>query len=266
MSYARAAGLAMMLFGLLSVGVAVPFMASRLSHRDIPIVYFTQPGVSPQFEFRGEPGEVRTIDPPADQPETRSVIEIHWRGEVLRYEIEPGMRDETRLPGLLRHEDWLRVLIMAEGARSDVEIMQGVQEGRIEPRLIITMRRPAEDYEPGSWGDVRRKEWRYRFIELLPPGKAGADGSVFSVSESTYGELDKLADRKYRAEHGLQDEVWKYFAMQHVTPPTLVRARSRPIAEAMQAMGWTWPVGGIGIMVFVVGAVAFGASGVARRG
>ncbi|MBL8745588.1 MAG: hypothetical protein JNK58_04435, partial [Phycisphaerae bacterium] len=208
------------------------------------------------------PASVRTIDPPDHAAGARPVLEIRWRDEVSRVEIEEGIRDDPRLPGLLRHDDWLRILVMAEGARSREELDRGIADGTIHPRLIIAMRFPAKDFDPGSWGTVRRKEWRYRFLELLPESRSPE--KTHEWFEGTYGELDRLGDPTYVKESGRQSEAWKYAAMQHVTPSLLFRSRNRSIDDAMLAMGWTWPVAGLSVMGLVVGSILLAISGASR--
>lgn len=252
-------GLVLAVLGIIGLIVSLPAMAHRLSHREIRQVWFHSPVPAPKFEFKGEPAEIRPIDP-ADAG-ALPAIDIVYRGATHRILIEPGMRDDPRLPGLLRYEDWLRVLLFAEGG-NEKELDALIESGQVRPRLVVATRRPALGYEPGSWGSVRRKEWRYAFVELIP---ADAPGDPLILHEGTYAELDKLVDPKYRQEKGLEADLWKYYAMQHVTPPTLFRARSRPIQEAMEAMGWTWPVAGTSVLLFVVGLIARGVGRAGRR-
>lgn len=244
--------------------VAIPAMAKRLSNRGVAVVWFADPIADETFKFAGEPVEILTIDPLAEKPDQPASLGISWRGEQHLYEIEPGLREDARLPGLLRHDDWLRVLVMAEGARSDADVNAGIEAGTIRPRLIIAMRRPAEGYDPGSWGSVRRREWRYRFVELLPASSSPERASV--VFDHTYAELDRLGNPVAQRDPANQGEVWKYYAMQHVTPSTLFRSRNKPVEDAMQAMGWTWPAAGISIIGLVVGLVMFTVSGPSRAG
>jgi hypothetical protein len=235
------------------LAASIPTMARRLSHRGLAVVWFADPVAEERFKFAGEEVEIRTVEAAGDGAGARPTLEVVWRGETSSFEIEEGVRDEPRLPGLLRHDDWLRVLVMAEGARSGEEVNAGIAAGTIRPRLIVAMRRPAEGYDPGSWGTVRRREWRYRFLELLPP--SASPETATRLHEHTYAELDRLSDPAAQRDPALRDEVWKYSAMQHVTPGTLFRARNRPVEDAMQAMGWTWPVAGVSVIGAVAGLI-----------
>lgn len=263
MNRGRIIGIVLCLASIIGLVVSIPAMADRLSHRTTSVVWFHDPIPSPEFEFLGQPASLVTIDPPKDAAGgDRTRMEVHWRGEVHGFEIEEGTRDDPRLPGLLRHDDWLRILVMAEGAKSSEELDKGIADGTIDPRLIIAMRLPAKDYDPGSWGSVRRREWRYRFLELLPESRS--PGKAFEMFEGTYGDLDKLGDPTFLRASGRQSEAWKHAAMQHVTPPVLYRSKSRSVEDAMASMGWTWPVAGLSVMGLVVGTVLLAVSGASR--
>jgi hypothetical protein len=256
-AYLRWIGLALALVGVAGLVFSSVEMARRLSARDLPIIWFNKPVPEPRFTFMGSKGEVRAADPAPDDPDQLPRLRITYRGAEVSFPIEEGMRDDPRLPGLLRHEDWLRVLIFAEGARSEAELDQALVTGEIIPRLVVAMRLPAPGYRAGSWGDVRRREWRYRFVELLP--EAVSD-EPFAVHESTYAELDRLGDPVYRRLHGLEADLWKYQVMMHVTPSTLYRAKNKPVEDGMKAMAWTWPAAGMSVMSIVAGlALWFGA-------
>lgn len=256
----RAIGLLLAFLGIVGLSVSLPAMARRLSNRGLPVVWFAEPIGEETFKFAGEPVEVRTVEPPDGSARPR--VQIDYRGRSESFEIEEGTREDPRLPGLLRHDDWLRVLLLAEGASSEADLDAGIARGDIRPRLVIAMRLPAEGFEPGSWGAVRRKEWRYRFVELLP-ASTSPDQAMRTI-ETTYAEIDALGDPSLQRDSERRGDVWQYYAMQHVTPPTLVRSRNRPIDDAMQAMGWTWPAAGFGVVGLVAGLVLWSVRGASR--
>ncbi len=248
----RTIGIALLVLCTIGMAVSIPTMAMRLDDREFPVVWFYEQFRAPEFEYLDESVEIATLEDPER-------LEIRWRGEVLTQSLE-GVKVDPRLPDLMQHEDWLRVMLMAEGAQSTDELAAGFESGEIEPRLIAAMRLPAEGYEPESWGLVRRRDWRYRFIELLPPGEQGTTGGAFEEFTGSYRELDQLADPAHRAEVGREGDLWMYHAMLQVTPPTLYRAKNKPIESAMQAMSWTWPVAGASILGFVLGCMFVGMS------
>lgn len=252
MPRARHAGFLLVALALIGLIVSIPAMAQRLANRGGGVVWFHDPIPAQDFTFLGAPASVHTVDPPLGVDQ-RPTLVVTWRGETTSVEIEKGIYDDPRLPGLLRHDDWLRILVMAEGARSREELDRKIAEGSVQPRLVIAMRFPAENYDPGSWGSVRRREWRYRFLELLPESRSPEKKTEWF--EGTYADLDKLGDPAYVRSSGRESEVWKYAAMQHVTPTLLFRSKNKSIDDAMRAMGWTWPLAGVSIMALVVGAL-----------
>ncbi len=238
---------------LAGLGVSVPMMASKLGKRDNHLVFFGKPIADNEFGYHGEPVEIATVDAPAEGGGTRRMLEIRWRGAVDSTPIVDGMREDDRLPGLLRHSEWLRVLTYAEGAKTDADIAAGVDAGTITPHLIVAMRSPPEGFDGGSWGSVRRREWVYRFVELLPPGSGADAAGPFKVTVSTYAEIEKLGDPVFRREQGREGDFWQYAAMEQVTPATLFRARNRNMNDAMGSMGWTWPAAGTSVMGLIAG-------------
>lgn len=255
MGPSRLIALGLIVLSLVGLGVSIPLMAKRLGGRDNHLVYFGKPIADAEFGYRGEPVRISTFDAPSEAGGTRRTLEIHWRGEVHSAPVLEGMREDDRLPGLLRHSEWLRVLTYAEGARTEQQIAAGVDAGTITPHLIVAMRFPPEGFDPSTWGSVRRRDWRYRFVELLPPGAPGGAGNegAFRVTESTYREIEKLGDPRYRRDEGREGDFWQYAAMEQVTPSTLFRSKNRNMSEAMEAMGWTWPAAGTSIMTLLAG-------------
>jgi hypothetical protein len=252
-------------------------MARRLSARQNHLVWFDKPISANNFKYRDEPVELASIASPsapapasAEPPSTTntapasSALEIRYRGATHTVPIVDGQRDDPRLPGLLRYEDWLRVLVVAEGARTEVLLTEAIERGEIQPRLVVVMRRPPEGFDPESWGRVRRKEFRYSFVHLLPPPALAADGSPFEVIDRSFADLRKLGDRDYRAANDLDGDYWMYAAMAHVTPPTLMGSTKGPIQEAMRSMGWTWPASATSIVGLAGGIAVLAVSGPRR--
>lgn len=249
---------------VLGLVIAAPPMVARLSERDNHLVWLHRAITSTEFDYRGHPGRVLTLPAArADGAGAPDRVALEWRGQRAEFGIEPGTRVEPRLPGLLAHEDWLKVLVLAEGARTEHDIQRGVEAGEIVPRLVVAMRRPAEGYDPQSWGLVRRREWRYRLVELLPDGPAE---SSIRVTDSTYAELDKLGNAAWRRDQGREGDAWMFAAMQQVTPSTLFRTRSRPVDEAMRSMGWTWSVAGVSMTALIAGVLVVSIAGPRRSG
>ncbi|MEM8835564.1 MAG: hypothetical protein AAGD00_07070 [Planctomycetota bacterium] len=265
-------GLALIALGLAAMLVAVPRMVARMEARDPgDLTWFLDPITTQSFDYRGLPVRIEVIEPESyrDQElpieaallprKERALARIEWRGE--RFEIPIEGLDDPRLPELLRFDDWMRVLVMAIGPRTREDLINGLESGDVQPRLVIATRLPPEDYDPKSWGLVRRAEWRYTFVELLAEGQAPAsetsrviDG-VFGLAEGTYREIDDLGSPTIRAERGREGDHWMYASMLQITPTALYRStgRNRPIQDSFGALGWTWTVTLAGGLALVVG-------------
>ncbi len=250
----------LLVLGVVGLSVAIPVMAGRLKERHNPLVWFQEPIHGQQFQFRGQSVEIDVVETTEASDEGRR-LRISFRGREWSFEIEPGMQDDSRLPGLKRFEDWLRVVPMVTGVQTEEEVVSGLADGSLQPQLLIAMRLLAEGYDPESWGLVRRKDWRYRFALL--DVNAPLDQAV-QIHEGTYVDLDLLGDPTYRAAQGRESELWKFHAMLQVTPATAYRSKNRPLTEVMRTIGWTWPVAGFSILA-ISGGLAFMSLRNARR-
>lgn len=268
----RLPAILLIVLSVIGAGISIPSMARRLSARQNHLVWFDKPISANNFKYRDEPVELASVAAPGapaapqgtNVAPVSSAIEIRYRGATHTVPIVDGQRDDPRLPGLLRYEDWLRVLVVAEGARTEVLLKEAIERGEVQPRLVVVMRRPPEGFDPESWGRVRRKEFRYTFVQLLPPPALAADGSPFKIIDRSFADLRKLGDRDYRTANNLDGDYWMYAAMAHVTPPTLMGSTKGPIQEAMRSMGWTWPASAMSIVGLAGGIAVLAVSGPRR--
>lgn len=269
----RLIGPVLLAASVVALAVSAWVMAARLSSRpDLktrPHFWFNDRISVEQFEFLGVTCRVDTDLPAPDRPNDKPALIVHWRGQSERFEF--GGRYDPRLPGMLRHEDWFRILPMVESSgRSQQEIIAAISRNELTPRLIIAARYPADGYDDGSWGLVRRREWRYRFAELLPQGPPEQSIRTW---DTTYGQIERVAapgpyDKPTQGLTDAQrrDILWQYDAMVQVTPAPLFRAKDKVVQEGMNAMGWTWPVAGASVTGIVLGAMLTWGGRVGRRG
>lgn len=251
-------GILILVASIAALGVSTWKMAYRLSHRpdmaQRPMVWFNEPIYSDSFTYQGEPVKVTTIA--GDSLGSAPAVEITFRGQSARLEV--GGRDDPRLPNLMRHEDWLRILPMAEGrAGSQDELIEKLRKGEVQPRMVVAARYPAAGFDPESWGLVRRRDWRYVFLELR--ADVPADQAI-ERSETTYREIEQLFAPSPRDKpvEGITEaektaRQWQYYAMLQVTPAPLYRAKDKVVEQGMQAMGWTWPVAAVAILGLMAG-------------
>lgn len=246
----RITGFALTVISLAVFAPAVLTIANRLEDRRVPLVWFLDPILSHDFAFRDEPLHVDETTIVNDRGEEQPAVVVTYKGEKTLIPVEE--RDE-RLPELLKYENWMEILPMVEGkgARSADEIEQKLAADEVKPRLIIAARYTPEEYDPGSWGLVRRKDWKYVFYEFLHD--APPEESV-RVREDTYRELEQLVDPDVRAELGREDDLWMYHAMIQVTPASYY-PKNKQVDESIAAMGWAWPAAGVSVLAFVAGVM-----------
>lgn len=265
-------GIVMASLGAIGLAVSATLMARRLADREDlahrPMVWFGKQSTSDSFKFNGEQYRVTQLDTSAGP-----TLRIEWRGLNVDFPINT-VEDKPQLPGLLKHEDWFKIVPMAVGPyRTQDDFQRALQSGEITPRLIAAARYPAEGFDPEKWGSVRRREWRYRFVEFLdtPPGLSPEES--VRVTETTYADLDRVflpGPHDKAPEVPLTDEqryarLWEYYAMLQVTPPTMYRAKDKLVSDGMRAMGWTWPAAGASTITMVVGLLVIASTRVSAQ-
>ena len=239
--------------GVLSLAVFVPALttaAFRLEGRPVPLVWFLDPILSHDFAYRGEPLHVDESSITQEDGTEKPAVVITYRGRDTLIPVET--RDD-RLPDLLKYENWMEILPMVEGgnARSAADIERMLTDGEIQARLIVATRQTPVDYDPGSWGLVRRKDWRYTFYEFVHDVPVEESVRVF---EGTYRELEGLVDPDVRAEQGREGDLWMYHAMIQVTPANYY-PKNKQVDESIAAMGWAWPAAGVSMLGMVAGVM-----------
>ncbi len=289
-------GLILLVGGAAAFAFAAYQMKDRLGGRRVPIVWF--PGeriIRNEFDFRQDHRVIiRAVDPEAAAGQKEAeTLRITFRGQT--FDLPVKGHDDIRLPGLERFSDWLLVTPVVDGLTNDDDVSEAVREGRVTPRLIVVARYPAPDFDPDTWGTVRRSEWEYWFVELRTDGP---DEQAIAVTKRSYralqgiaeqllGQLDEVDDirdirqvtsferlyNKYGDDDPtdnasfpdtpLVDLYWQYQAMLHVTPP-LQYPRTQVTDYGMRAMGWTWPTAGISALAMLLGAGLIAASRVSR--
>jgi hypothetical protein len=191
------------------------------------------------FDYAGRRAEVRD----ETDESGRVVVAIAYGDDVLRLPATIPPRFEN-LPGLKRHEDWLRVLRFAErGARSEQEVEDAVRRGEIRDRLVAVVRRPKVD-DPRTLGQGWRKQWAFDFYEFLPEGGFASHTLDYPTGRS----IDKPRPGQ------LVQGTWEFDAALFVMPP-MGKPSPKFTGDALHAMGWTLPAAafsGLGLLGAVV--------------
>ena len=204
-----------------------------------------------EFDYLGEPVRFETT-----QRSGLPVVVAHYEGESQIVEVVG--QDVPGLGPLARHQDWMRVLLLAgdAGKTADPKTILRDGDGGAGAKLVMVSRGGSPGFDTQTWGSARYKEWVYEFIVFEP----GAGMKRFS---KTYRELSQ-------APHS-----WQFEAAMNVTPSlhTPAMRSSSPISypnygpvnKALTSMGWTWPVSGVSMLGAMIGGLMLAGSIVQAR-
>lgn len=252
----RTAWLAACFLSLVAVVVLGYFMAVRLnayneaSGREI---YVFQPIYARHFMW----DDRRVSFTDEVDADGADVVVLHYGDDTIR--LRSGLRSlPEEVPGLQRHESWLKVLRFAPRSGMSIEELQAsIDAGSADDRLaaIVRLQRPGVDQD--SFGQVMRSDWRFQIVELLPGGGFDEQVLLFPESERAFNRRVSAARRAgepapERREDELVFGTWQFDAALHVMPksgpPTPQFGRG-----AMDALGWTLPAATI---LFFISAIS----------
>jgi hypothetical protein len=246
----RWVGVALALSGTAAFGLSVWDMSQKLGefYKQDPVVLHYFIDVPKIDQYLGRPLSFDTIETPSGP---QFMVRYGESTEKL-----PVMgKDIPELGTIRRHEDWLRLLLLAGDAGKDADPYALIEHVAPGSKLVLVARSAAPGYDPETWGAALYKDWVYAFLVFEP------DGSIMRF------------DRTYR-ELANDSRSWEFVAAMNVTPslhtPALKSSSPisypnyRPVRKAMDVMGWTWPVSGVSMLVMIGGVVLFGASFVSR--
>jgi hypothetical protein len=259
-------GLILAIVSAAAMGIAVWALAQRLSHRNTDMVRLVgRVTGTTEITYKGHECRVEILGGEGDVPGT---MRVHWRGHTIDYPMwtRPNKEGEALEP----HKDWFGVMVLADGAE-DTGSLRSNWTGENGPRtrLIVAARYPAEGFDPGSWGLVRRKEWHYRLAVLHTDGP---DDAAVEQWDKSYEELDAIfLPGKYtsgwfipKSDAERLDKLWMFYAMLEVTPPMHYRGRDKGSEAVIASMGWPWPVAAAGCMGMLAGIAIWVAGGIKR--
>lgn len=229
------------LFSMALFFLAVAFMAGRLRDFNKTIhrtLWAFQEVEDTQFKFAGR--DVKLSN--ADDPDGWKLV-VNYGTEELRLKVTiPGDR---RLPGLVPHRDWMRVLRFADQTnKSQKALATDLDAGATQDRLVIVCRVPRPGADPETWGRVWRKDTVFDFYEFKPDG-------TFEHTRLEYPHSKQ--DEPY-TEKELKEDTWELQAALRVIPAGMgPKAKYRQ--ESMHALGWTWPVAFLGVAGLVISLI-----------
>ncbi len=191
---------------------------------------------------------------------TQPVLVVHYGDATQRISASvPPEPDSPRwkLPNLLPHEDWLRVLLMAprEGMEFP-EWQRKLNKDELDERLILVVRTPRPGSDPATWGNVWKKDWVFDFYELM------GDGSIKKHPRLKYPTTSGIAQPK---EGELHENTWQFqAALQSMPQAGSIGPPHNFFGNAIAAAGWTLPAAMFSGLLGTVAAVF--ALAPARRG
>lgn len=226
---------------------------------------------TPEFAFQGR--RVSLVDQIDDSGKGQVIV--HYGDDTSV--IDVGVPNPLPLPGLARHEDWLRVVLVGEPkGRTFAQFEAAVRSGELVPRLVVVTRHlnpGVDDSRFGlevdsssrEYGEVMRRRWTFGFLELLPEGGFRQWTLRYPESERAFQGRVMAAARAgeptpTRAPDELREDSWEWYAALLVIPTG--KAPNRLFRnDALTFAGWALPATSLGVL----GSMGFLAFALAPR-
>lgn len=239
-----AAGLSLVV--LLVSGVGMARRISAFHRREPPRVWAFQPVGERAFGYAGR--SVSLVD---ERDAQGDWLVVRYGDEEARLRVTiPG---NPNLPGLLPHNDWMRVLRFAESSGVSIgQLQERIAAGQERDRLVIVTRTPMPGSDPETYGAVNKKGWTFDFYEFLPEGRIEHEQLGFpvrarpSLTRAVKGEAPKKPLRPV-----VQEGTWQFQAAMHVMPTGQGPATQGFRNDALSAAGWTLPAASLSFLALM---------------
>lgn len=140
----------------------------------------------------------------------------------------PGDR---RLPGLMPHAGWLRVLRFAEADGKKLDELQAqMRAGEVRDRLVAVTRSPRPGQDPLTYGNADPRGWVFDFYEFKPEGGFEHERLRFPTTKTHQAARDGE----------LRENTWQYQAALSVMPLGFA-PKPKFTNDGLKAAGWTLP-------------------------
>lgn len=233
------ASAATMLVSVIAMARRVVAYYGRTDHT----LFVFQPVGDRRFTFAGRDVEV------TDEGEGEATTVVARYGErALRLPatMEP---QSAQVPGLGRHEEWMRVLRFAERGRlSSEDLARRIEAGEIQDRLVIVVRDPRRWADGRPYGQGQARDWLFDLHELRPDGSITTERFAYPRGRRDTGE-------RVGAAPPLVEGSWQYYAALSVIPKGS-KPTPRFTADAVRAMGWTLPAAAFSGLVLTLSVPA----------
>lgn len=190
--------------------------------------YYYKPLDDADFTIAGRP--VRVTEEVDNQGQGQLIVT--YAQDTLRLNV--SIPNPNPLPLMLRHEDWFRIFVWADGTGMNArEFEEARRTGQRPEHVVIVTRALGPGAPAGSWGDIWKDEWVFHFHTLIPPpADAPPDvGGGFAHEWWQYPESPKSYGRRLEAARAagqpppprdprdLVEGTWQYGAAMLVMPP-----------------------------------------------
>lgn len=167
--------------------------------------------------------------------------------------VEPR---SAQVPGLARHEEWLKVLRFVEQGRTPpAELNDLVAHGEAGERLVVVVRDPRRALDGTTHGLGRPADSIFDLHELLPDGTIRSERFGFPLSRRA-AEAAAASDTPVAGVPPLEEGTWQYYAAL-MTIPRGSRPTPAFTRDAVRSMGWTLPAAAFSGLLLTLAIPAF---------
>lgn len=206
-------------------------------------LYVFSPLTAREFTYAGHPVSLTDTTDEAGNPAVR----LRY-GDQERFLPAPVDPYPEAVPGLLRHERWLRLLrFAARGRLSPEEFQRQIESGQIADRLVVVAMRPRSGPDVRT-GHTWRRDLSFDFYELLPDGSIATERLHYPTNRP--GREPKPGQ--------LHPGTWQMDAAMLLLRPGEAPAQSFS-NDAIEVLGWTLPVAAVSFLVLTL-SLAFAAA------
>lgn len=244
---------------LVCVGLSGTLMARKVAafnREHPPAVFYFMPVNLTEFTYADRPVTLTDEGKPAEpDPAAMWFLNVRYGSDELK--LRATVPGDPRLPGLVPHMDWLRLLRFAEGKGMSLQALRDkVERGEVQDRLVLVTRTPEPGADPETFGRSNKRAWLFDFYTFRPEGG-------FDRQRLRFPHTSTRSKPKPSAIPMLEENTWQYQAAMLVMPPGSITTQKFE-RDALGAMGWTLPATSLSFVALLL-TLVFGARPAAAR-
>jgi hypothetical protein len=226
---------------VVAIPVCCALMAERIARYNKAegrVVYVFGEIEPAAFTYAGR--DISVTETPAAEPGEYPALRVAYGDESLSIPITvPPKAHAEQVPGLLRYQDWMKVVRFAPlTGRTLEQLERAIEAGEERDRLALVTRSFRPGANPETWGRVWRKDWIFDFYEFMPDGSIAHERFAYPTARSV-----AAVEHRRQAEGGipeLDSRSWQFQAADLLMPegsaPRIIAGDSPLVAAA-----WTFP-------------------------